>query len=53
MNAQRTLRLLAPYLAVGVFWYGFSSAWLAILAYHAQILLWSRGRLCGMRWGPR
>lgn len=36
------LRLAAPYLAVAVFWCGFSSAWPAILAYHAQILLWSR-----------
>ena len=51
MNTKRTLRLLAPYLAVGVFWCGFSSAWLAILAYHAQVLLWSHGRLRGMRWG--
>ncbi len=36
------LRLAAPYLAVAVFWCGFSNAWLAILVYHAQILFWSR-----------
>jgi len=37
------LRLAAPYLALGVFWCLFHNAWLAILAYHAQILWWSRG----------
>jgi hypothetical protein len=40
-----SLRIAAPYLAVGVFWLGFHDAWLTILAYHAQILWWSRGRL--------
>jgi membrane protease YdiL (CAAX protease family) len=44
-----TLRMLAPWLAVGVFWLGFGDAWLAILAYHAQILLWSLGRPLGLR----
>lgn len=39
------LGLFAPYLAVLVFWVGFSNAWLAMLAYHAQILLFTRGRL--------
>lgn len=39
---KQTLKLLAPYLAVAVFWCGLSSAWLAILAYHAQILFWAR-----------
>jgi hypothetical protein len=39
------LKLLAPYVAVIVFWTWLGSAWLAILAYHAQILLWSRGAL--------
>jgi len=34
-------RLLAPYLAVAVFWIGLSNAWLTILAYHAQILYWA------------
>ncbi len=34
------LKLLAPYVAVGVFWCGLSNAWLAILAYHAQIAFW-------------
>ena len=37
------LRLAAPYLAVVVFWCGFHHAWLAIVAYHAQILWWLRG----------
>jgi len=35
------LKLLAPYLAVTIFWWGFQNAWLSILVYHAQILLWS------------
>ena len=39
------LRLLAPYFAVLVFWCWLGNAWLAILAYHAQILLWSRGAM--------
>ncbi|MDZ4655054.1 MAG: hypothetical protein U1F44_04175 [Coriobacteriia bacterium] len=47
------LRMLAPWLAVGVFWLGFGNAWLTILAYHAQILLWSRGRAPGLRWPKR
>jgi hypothetical protein len=34
------LMLLAPYAAVLVFWVGFHNGWLAILAYHAQILVW-------------
>lgn len=42
MRLSLALRLLAPYLAVGVFWCGMSNAWLAILAYHAQILFWAR-----------
>jgi len=52
---KQTLKLLAPYLAVAVFWCGLSNAWLAILAYHAQILFWSRrdlttlGRGCKRR----
>jgi hypothetical protein len=41
----RVLQLLAPYLAVAVFWCGLENAWWAILAYHAQILFWSRHRL--------
>lgn len=39
------LRLLVPYVAVLVFWYGFSNAWLAIAAYHLLILLFARGRI--------
>lgn len=46
---KRTLRLLAPYFAVGIFWCVFSNAWLAILAYHAQILFWSRGERSRLR----
>lgn len=34
------LRLAAPYFAVGVGWCLCHSAWLTILAYHAQILAW-------------
>jgi len=45
----RTLKLLAPYFAVGVFWCLLSNAWLAIFAYHAQILFWSRHPLFGAR----
>ena len=43
------LRMLAPWLAVAVFWLGVGNAWLAVLAYHAQILLWSLGRPLGLR----
>ncbi len=39
---KRILEILAPYFAVGVFWCLFSNAWLAILAYHLQILFWLR-----------
>ena len=53
MNMKQTLKLLAPYIAVGIFWCGFSNAWLAILAYHAQILFWSRKSLPDMRWPDR
>jgi hypothetical protein len=42
MKVKVTLRLLAPYIAVLVFWCLLSSAWLAVLAYHAQILFWLR-----------
>lgn len=40
MHWKLTLKLLAPYCAVGLFLCVFSNAWLAILAYHAQILFW-------------
>lgn len=33
-------RLLAPYVAVLVFWCWLQNAWLAILAYHAQVVIW-------------
>ncbi len=45
------LKLLAPCLAVGVFWCGLSNGWLAILAYHAQILLWAQRTGPGI-WRP-
>ena len=44
------LKLLAPYVAVGIFWCVLSNGWLAILAYHAQILLWRRGSPPAVRW---
>ena len=34
------LRISAPYLAVLVFWVWLENGWLAILAYHIQILFW-------------
>ncbi len=43
------LRALAPYIAVIIFWRVWPNAWLAILAYHAQILLWNRPVLQKMR----
>lgn len=46
---KQTLKLLAPYLAAGIFWCALSNGWLAILAYHAQILFWSRKSLFNMR----
>ena len=39
-KTEVVLKMLAPYLAVGIFWIGLSRAWPAILAYHAQILFW-------------
>jgi hypothetical protein len=46
------LKLLAPCFAVIVFWVVLRNAWLAILAYHAQVLLWlalSRAGRPGLR----
>ena len=40
MKISLPARMVAPYLAVGLFWCIFSHGWLAILAYHAQVLLW-------------
>ena len=34
------LRVLAPYLALAVGWFGFQNAWLTIILYHAQIVFW-------------
>jgi hypothetical protein len=39
------LKMAAPYLAIAAFLIVFHDAWLAILAYHAQIVWWSRGPL--------
>lgn len=42
---KRFLALLAPYVAVTLFWCVWPNAWCAILAYHAQILFipfWNR-----------
>lgn len=41
MKLSQILKMLAPYLAVVIFWSGLSNGWLAILAYHAQIILWA------------
>lgn len=46
---KRILRLLSPYIAVGIFWCVFSNAWLAILAYHLQVVCWSKGSFSGIR----
>ncbi len=35
------LKALAPVFAVLIFWVGVQNAWLAILAYHAQIIAWA------------
>jgi hypothetical protein len=43
------LSLLAPYFAVIAFWVVWPNAWLAILAYHAQILFWNWPVLRKMR----
>ena len=48
-KTKLTLELLAPYVAVGVFWIIFSNAWLTILAYHAQIILWALRRRPGIK----
>jgi len=41
-NLKTSVKLLAPYLAVCIFWCIFKNGWLAIIAYHIQILLWTR-----------
>jgi len=48
-----TLKLLVPYIAVALFWCIWRNAWLALLAYHVQILFWSRTSWQGMRMPPR
>jgi hypothetical protein len=48
---KRLLPVLAPYIAVLIFWCVFRNAWLTILVYHLQILLWSRTRLGLLRQG--
>ena len=42
MMMKVLLKMLAPYAAVLIFWCGLHSAWAALLAYHFQILFWSR-----------
>ena len=49
VNKKQMLKLLAPYFAVGVCWCVLSNGWLTILAYHAQILFWSRNSISGIR----
>jgi hypothetical protein len=44
------LKMLAPYFAVGVFWCVWPNAWLALLAYHVQIVFWQRRALRQLRW---
>jgi hypothetical protein len=46
---EKHLKMLAPYIAVGIFWCVWPDAWLAILGYHAQILLWNWPVLRRMR----
>ena len=43
------LQLLAPYLSVVLFWCIWPNAWLAILSYHLQILLWRNPALLRLR----
>ena len=38
---RNTLRALAPIIAVMIFWCVWPNAWLAILSYHVQIVLWN------------
>ncbi len=40
-----TLKLLAPYFAIGIFWIIFRNAWLSIFAYHLQIVVWNFKKL--------
>jgi len=46
---KQSLKLLAPYFAVGLFWCICKNAWIAILVYHAQILFWSRKSIFDVR----
>lgn len=39
---KKTVKMLAPYIAVGIFWFVLKNGWLTILVYHMQILLWNR-----------
>jgi hypothetical protein len=49
-KTKTAIWLAAPYFAVAVFWCGLSNAWLAILAYHAQILWFSRKDITETSW---
>jgi hypothetical protein len=44
---KRLLQLLVPYFSVGICWCIFKNGWLAILAYHAQVLLWQFPQIVG------
>jgi len=44
------LKLLVPYFTVGVFWCIFKNGWLAILTYHALVLLWDHTAWKTLRW---
>ena len=44
-NMKLLLKFAAPYIAVAVFWCIFRNAWVTILAYHLQVLFWSRKEL--------
>ena len=46
-NIKQTVKMLAPYIAAGIFWCVFENGWLTILVYHAQILLWNRNSFSG------
>ena len=50
-DVKTILRMLAPYFAVIPLWCVYRNAWLCILVYHAQALLWSRADLNRVRRG--
>jgi hypothetical protein len=52
-NIKLYLKILAPYLAVVIFWCIFKNAWLTIIVYHAQIVFWSKKSLFRLRMPDR